>query len=101
MRVEFLEKFNKDLDKISSDITRQSLKPLIFRVESARSLIDIPQVKKLTGFKSAYRIRLGDYRDGIFVEGDLVQFVVVSIGITGGATSTISSVFRCPCSFKS
>ena len=78
MRVEFLEKFNKDLGKISSDVTRQSIRRLILRVEGARLLTDIPQVKKLSGFKSAYRIRLGDYRVGIFVEGDLVQFARVA-----------------------
>ncbi len=78
MHVEFLDKFRKDLDKISSDVTRQSVRRLILRVESARSLREIPQLKKLSGFKSAYRVRLGEYRVGLFIEGDHVQFARIA-----------------------
>lgn len=74
MRVEFLEKFSKDLDKISVKSVKDSVRRLILQVEKVESTAGIPQVKKLAGFKSAHRIRIGDYRVGIFVEGDLVQF---------------------------
>lgn len=74
MRVEFLERFSKDIDRISLSSVKKSVERLIRQIESAESLEKIPQVKKLTGFKSAYRIRIADYRVGIFVEGDLVQF---------------------------
>ncbi len=74
MRVEFLEKFSHDIDKISVKRVKQSVTRLILQVEAADSLASISQGKKLTGFKSAYIIRLGDYRVGIFVEGDMVQF---------------------------
>ena len=74
MRVEFLERFSRDIDKIPVKSVKRSVARLILQIEAAESLSNIPQVKKLTGFRSAYRIRLGDYRIGIFVEGDLVQF---------------------------
>ena len=74
MRVEFLERFSRDIDKIPVISVKRSLARLILQIEAAESISNIPQVKKLTGFKSAYRIRLGDYRIGIFVEGDLAQF---------------------------
>lgn len=74
MRVEFLEKFSRDIDKISVKSVKQSVTRLILQIEAADSLASIPQVKKLTGFKSAYKIRIGDFRVGIFVEGDMVQF---------------------------
>jgi mRNA interferase RelE/StbE len=74
MRVEFLTKFNKDLDRISLPFVRKSIIKVIQQVESARSLADVPNSKKLSGYKSAYRIRIGEYRIGIFVVGDLVQF---------------------------
>ncbi len=35
---------------------------------------DIKGLKKLKGFKDAYRVRLGDYRLGVFINKDLVQF---------------------------
>jgi mRNA interferase RelE/StbE len=39
--------------------------------------MEIPHLKKLQGFKSVYRIRIGDYRIGIFIDGNTVQFVRV------------------------
>ena len=74
MRVEFLEMFSRDIDRIPVKSVKRSVARLILQIEAAESISNIPQVKKITAFKSAYRIRLGDYRIGIFVEGDLAQF---------------------------
>jgi mRNA interferase RelE/StbE len=35
---------------------------------------DIPNIKKLRGHSSAYRIKLGDYRIGLFIEENTVIF---------------------------
>ena len=77
MNVEFLERFGKDLDRISSKSTKQSVAKIIAQVEAAQKLSDIAQLKKLQGHKSAYRIRIGDYRIGFFFEKDLVLFARV------------------------
>lgn len=69
MRVEYLEKFSKDIDKISVKSVKLSVRRLILQIEAAESFASIPHVKKLTGFKSAYRIRVGDYRIGILSKG--------------------------------
>jgi mRNA interferase RelE/StbE len=45
--------------------------------QSAETLAEIPNLKKLQGFKSAYRIRIGDYRIGIFIDGNTIQFARV------------------------
>ncbi len=74
MRAEFLDKFNRDLDKINLKNVKISIEKIILRVESAETLSQIPNVKKLSGYKSAYRIRLGDYRIGVFIEGNVVIF---------------------------
>ena len=74
MQVEFLASFNKDVNKLSVVSVRQSLKKLILRVESSKSLSDIPNLKKLSGHPTAYRIRLGDFRVGFFYENNIVQF---------------------------
>jgi len=74
MEVEFLDRFNKDIDKISLKSVKNNLAKLIFNVESARSLSEIHQTKKLKGHRSAYRVRIADYRVGIFVEGNKVTF---------------------------
>lgn len=49
----------------------------LINIESAKSLSDIPQTKKLKGHKSAYRVRIADYRVGIFVEGHKATFARV------------------------
>lgn len=77
MEVEFLEKFSKDLDKISLKAVKNNLVKLILKIESAKSLAEIPQTKKLKGHKSAYRIRIADYRVGVFLEGQKVTFARV------------------------
>ena len=77
METEFLDKFNKDLDKISIKSVKNSLAKLIVNVEFAKHINEISQTKKLKGHKSAYRIRISDYRVGIFVEGNKVTFARV------------------------
>ena len=74
MKVEFLDKFDKDIDKITLKNVKSNLLKLIVSVEAAKSLSEIKNTKKLKGHKSAYRIRIADYRVGIFVEGDKVIF---------------------------
>jgi mRNA interferase RelE/StbE len=73
MIVEFLNKFSKDLNKLSDPQIRASLIKVIEQIESANNLSTIQNLKKLKGHKSAYRIKLGDYRIGIFVVGKVVE----------------------------
>lgn len=77
MGVEFLDRFSKDLDKISQKSIRSNIAKLIVNIEPAKSLAEINQTKKLKGHKSAYRIRIGDYRVGVFLEGHKVTFARV------------------------
>ncbi|MGH2575743.1 MAG: type II toxin-antitoxin system RelE family toxin [Ignavibacteria bacterium] len=75
MKVEFLSKFNKDLDKIKSDNIKNSILKVIQSVENVNSLSDIKNIKKLTGFRNAYRIRIGNYRIGLYYENNILEFV--------------------------
>jgi mRNA interferase RelE/StbE len=77
MIVEFLEKFSKDIDRINQPHVKDGVVRMIKRVEAAKSFSEIPHTKKLSGHKSAYRIRVGDYRIGIFLNGQIVQFARV------------------------
>ena len=72
MKVEFLKKFSKDLDGIGSKSIKSNLLKVIELIESVNSLDDIPNTKKLKGHKSAYRIRIGDYRLGFFFENGII-----------------------------
>lgn len=77
MEVEFLSSFNKDLSKLASAPVRKSLKSLILKLESAKSLSEIQQLKKLKGHPDAWRIRLGNYRVGFFYSNKIIQLARV------------------------
>lgn len=74
MELQFLSKFNKDLDKIDDTHIKSKVIELIDEIESSETLSDLGNVKKLSGFKSAYRIKIGDYRIGFFFENNIVEF---------------------------
>ena len=72
MKVEFLKKFSKDLDDIRTKSAKDSVIRIIELMEVVDSLEKIPNIKKLKGHKSAYRIRVGDYRLGFFFENSTI-----------------------------
>jgi len=47
-------------------------------VKEVNKIEDVPGVKKLSGFNDAFRIRSGNYRIGVFVDGKVVQFARVA-----------------------
>jgi mRNA interferase RelE/StbE len=77
MQVVFLSKFNRDLDHIHLKVSKNAILSVIEEVKSADTLQQIKNIKKLNGFKYAYRIRIGDLRIGIFVNGNMVEFARV------------------------
>lgn len=56
---------------------QESVKILITSLENAKSLNDIKDVEKLTGFKKYYRIRIGQYRIGVKQEKPKVFVICV------------------------
>jgi mRNA interferase RelE/StbE len=73
MKVEFLKKFSKDLDGVGSKSVKLNAIKVIELMESVNSFDEIPNTKKLRGHKSAYRIRVGDYRLGFFFENATIS----------------------------
>ena len=47
---------------------------IIQQVETADSIGKIRNLKKLKGHGIAYRIKIGNYRIGVFIEDDTVEF---------------------------
>lgn len=75
MKVEFDRSFAKDLKKISNRDVAHKVRDLIKLVRSADSLVDISGVRKLQGRGNYFRFRVGSYRVGVELEGDMVVFV--------------------------
>jgi mRNA interferase RelE/StbE len=76
MKVEFKKSFLKELKKLKNKSIKHSIVECILQVESAQSLSQIKNLKKLSGYDIYYRIRIGDYRIGLKVEDEIVYFVV-------------------------
>lgn len=74
MQIEFLESFDKDIDRLNNKAVNNKLLDIISSVQNAVKYTDIRNIKKLQGHKFAYRIRVGDYRIGVFIENGIVEF---------------------------
>lgn len=75
MNVLFAENFAKDLRDIRDKELLRRVRAVIEALEQAQDLGDVAGVKKLEGSKWHYRLRIGDYRLGLSIEGDLVILV--------------------------
>ena len=51
------------------------IRETIERVEAANSLNEVQNIKKISGAGDIYRVRVGDYRIGLAMEGDVAEFV--------------------------
>ena len=76
MKVEFKKSFLKELRKIKDKKLKNSVSEAIVQAESAATIAQIKNLKKLTGYDFHYRIRIGDYRIGLKLENETLFFVV-------------------------
>ena len=77
MKVSFKKSFLKDIKKLKNNQLNDSIAACILQVESAASIQNIKNLKKLAGYDFYFRIRVGDYRIGLKIENDFVFFVVI------------------------
>ncbi len=75
MNFEIEKAFARDFRKLKSKELASSISLIIKQVSEASNQQEIPNLKKLTGYKSAYRIRIGDYRIGVIIERNTIIFV--------------------------
>ncbi|PZX49405.1 type II toxin-antitoxin system RelE family toxin [Algoriphagus chordae] len=78
MKSRFLKSFSKDLDKISDQNDKDVILQVLFSCEKIISLSELKNVKKLSGFHDAYRIRVRNYRIGVFLEKNELVFARVA-----------------------
>lgn len=78
MKVVFDKSFAKRLIKIKDKAILEKVKQVILQAEEATNIQQIPHIKKMEGFKTFYRIRVGDYRIGLELKGDTLWFITVA-----------------------
>lgn len=71
MIYDYASAFIKDVKKSSPEL-RLQIQSLVEDIKRVDRLQDLPDVKKMKGCSNAFRIRLGEYRVGIFVENGVV-----------------------------
>lgn len=74
MNIEIRKSFTKDAEKLPAPFQRQ-LAVIITEIEKAVQTSQIDNCKKLTGYKTAYRIRMGQYRIGFYYENKTAELV--------------------------
>ncbi len=78
MKVVFDRSFHKRLLKVTDKAVLEKVRHVIISTEEATDIGAIPNLKKMEGFKTFYRIRIGDYRIGIEVKKDIVSFITIA-----------------------
>ena len=75
MKVIFRSSFLRDLKKIHDSQVLIRIKKALEEVESASSFTQINHISKMSGSENFYRIRLGEYRIGLVLAGDTLEFI--------------------------
>lgn len=79
MTVEFDKSFEKSLDRIRNKALYPRIERIIKECESADSIVNVHNIKKLSGFRNYYRIRLGDYRLGLELRDENnIRFIIIA-----------------------
>ena len=74
MKVKLKKTFIKDLKKIPKE-ARERIEDFVFReVPEVESIIELKNVKKISGYISYYRVRFGNYRVGFEYREDKIVF---------------------------
>ncbi|MGB0879113.1 MAG: type II toxin-antitoxin system RelE family toxin [Polaribacter sp.] len=72
MKVIYLSQALKDVNKIKNEKLKSKLFDIVTSLKLAENLSEIKNVKTMSNHPEAYRIRVGDYRLGIFYSKDTI-----------------------------
>jgi len=75
VKIAFEASFARDLKHIRNKQLLQQVQQVIENVKEAATIDTVRGLKKMQGYDTFYRLRLGDYRIGIEVVDDQVIFV--------------------------
>jgi len=74
MNTEFTRKFSQQVIACNDQKIKNKIREIIQFCTEISSLSEIRNIKKLSGYKNFYRIRIGDYRIGIEINKDTIIF---------------------------
>jgi mRNA interferase RelE/StbE len=78
LEVQYRQAFLKDLKQLKSSIAYERIYEVAFTTLAAiNTLEELSDIKAMKGYSDRYRIRIGDYRIGIEVNGDVIEVMRV------------------------
>ena len=79
MNLLFDESFEKSVKKLKDKKVKIRVIDLIETFQEAENIAEVPNIKKMQGFQSFYRVRLGDYRVGFeLLEDNIVYLILIA-----------------------
>ncbi len=79
MNVEFDSSFLKSLSKIKDPSILNRIKKYIIELENSADLKKVRNLRKLTGYKNYFRIRIGDFRLGFETINDhTIRLIIIA-----------------------
>ena len=76
MQVIVKKSFNKDIEKLKDKKLAAKLKEVIGSLQNIQTITALPNTKKIKGSINAYRIRIGDFRLGFFLNENTIELTV-------------------------
>lgn len=70
VKIKILRTFIKDVKKIKNKTLLKKVAEAVINIKTAETIKAVKDIKKLKGYETAYRIKIGDYRIGLFLEND-------------------------------
>lgn len=77
MKTAFTNKFLQQVSSVRFKPIRKKVEKVILEVENAGALSEVKNLKKLKGETEYFRIRIGDYRIGLYVENGIIEFATM------------------------
>ena len=77
MKTVFTNKFLQQVSTAKLKPIRKKVEKVILDIEKATSLSEIRNLKKLKGETKYSRIRIGDYRIGLYIENGIIEFTTI------------------------
>ena len=75
MEIRYRTSFGRDLRRERNSDLRRRVERIVEQLQRAPSVASVPGLAAMQGYKNHYRIRVGDYRLGVIVDGDSVILV--------------------------
>ncbi len=75
MEIRYRTSFGRDLRRERNSDLRRRVERIVEQLQRAPSVAGFPGLAGMKGYPNHYRVRIGDYRLGIIVDGDTAILV--------------------------